>query len=101
MKVLQLIDSLNAGGAERVAVNYANSLTSRIEASYLCATREEGLLKESLSKNVQYLFLNKKTSLDFNAIRKLNKYVKKQDIQIIHAHSTSFFFRVDYQNIKP
>tara|TARA_R110002050_G_scaffold188530_2_gene323055 strand:- start:74371 stop:75447 length:1077 start_codon:yes stop_codon:yes gene_type:complete len=91
MKVLQLIDSLNAGGAERVAVNYANSLTSRIEASYLCATREEGLLKESLSKNVQYLFLNKKTSLDFNAIRKLNKYVKKQDIQIIHAHSTSFF----------
>ncbi len=28
MKVLQLIDSLNAGGAERVAVNYANALTS-------------------------------------------------------------------------
>ena len=27
MKVLQLIDSLNAGGAERVAVNYANSLS--------------------------------------------------------------------------
>ena len=56
MKVLQLIDSLNAGGAERVAVNYSNSLASRIEASFLCTTREEGVLKGSLSKNVQYLF---------------------------------------------
>ncbi|WP_445955129.1 glycosyltransferase [Yeosuana sp.] len=101
MKVLQLIDSLNAGGAERVAVNYANSLTSRIEASYLCATREEGLLKESLSKNVQYLFLNKKTTLDFNAIRKLNKYVKKENVEIIHAHSTSFFLGTIIKILNP
>ncbi len=38
MKVLQLIDSLHAGGAERVAVNYANALASRVEKSFLCAT---------------------------------------------------------------
>jgi glycosyltransferase involved in cell wall biosynthesis len=91
MKVLQLIDSLNPGGAERVAVNYANSLSKRIEASYLCATREEGLLKESLSKNVRYFFLNKKSTLDLNAIRKLSRYIKINSVEIIHAHASSFF----------
>ncbi|GGK17370.1 glycosyl transferase [Yeosuana aromativorans] len=91
MKVLQLIDSLHAGGAERVAVNYANALSSRIDGSFLCATREEGLLKESLSTTVTYLFLKKKSTLDFKAIKTLNQFVKNNDIDIIHAHSSSFF----------
>ena len=91
MKVLQLIDSLNAGGAERMAVNYANALVLQIETSYLCATREEGLLKESLSKDVQYLFLGKKSALDLKAIKRLNVFVKANRITVIHAHSTSFF----------
>ena len=68
MKVLQLIDSLQAGGAEHVAVNYANALAPRIEASFLCSTREEGMLKTSLSKDVQYLFLNKKTTTKSDAV---------------------------------
>ncbi|MDB2463046.1 glycosyltransferase, partial [Algibacter sp.] len=91
MRVLQLIDSLEAGGAERVAVNIANGLSSKIEASFLCATRKEGFLKESLLPEVGYVFLNKKKAIDFKAIKRLNSIIKKHDIQIIHAHSTSFF----------
>jgi len=91
MRVLQLIDSLQTGGAERVAVNIANALASSIETSYLCATREEGLLKENLDTKVNYLFLNKKKTVDFKAIKKLNSFVKRNKINIIHAHSTSFF----------
>ncbi|MBU3822723.1 glycosyltransferase [Flavobacteriaceae bacterium XHP0103] len=91
MKVLQLIDSLHAGGAERVAINNANALCNRIDASYLCATREEGVLKDSLSQQVGYLFLNKKAALDFKAIYKLHKFVRKNVINIVHAHSSSFF----------
>ena len=91
MNVIQLIDSLNAGGAERVAVNYANALANQIETSYLCTTRKEGLLKESLSNNVHYLFLNKKSTLDFKAIKKLNGYIKEKQINVIHAHASSFF----------
>jgi len=49
MRVLQLIDSLDAGGAERVAVNMANTLSKKIDKSFLCATRKEGLLKASIS----------------------------------------------------
>ena len=91
MRVLQLIDSLQTGGAERVAVNIANALVSKIELSYLCVTRAEGLLKESIDTQVKYLFLNKKKTIDFKAIKKLNNFVKNNGIDIIHAHSTSFF----------
>ncbi|ULC60585.1 glycosyltransferase [Flaviramulus sp. BrNp1-15] len=91
MRVLQLIDSLQTGGAERVAVNIANGLSNNIEGSFLCATRKEGLLKESLSKKVKYLFLKKTSKFDFVAIKRLNKFIKVNHIQIIHAHSSSFF----------
>ncbi|WP_417236777.1 glycosyltransferase family 4 protein [Bizionia paragorgiae] len=91
MRVLQLIDSLEAGGAERVAVNIANSLAAKMEKSYLCATRKEGPLKASIHDDVGYLFLNKQGVLDVQAIAKLSRFIKSEGIAIIHAHSTSFF----------
>ncbi len=91
MKVLQLIDSLETGGAERVAVNLANVLSRKISGSFLCATRKEGLLKENLSNTVGYFFLNKTKRVDFKAINKLSTFIKRHEIQVIHAHSTSFF----------
>lgn len=90
-RILQLIDSLEAGGAERMAVNYANSLSSRIEFSALVATRKEGALKVQLNEKVAYLFLGKKRIIDIKAIFKLRQFVKDNRVQIIHAHSTSFF----------
>ena len=33
MRIVQLIDSLETGGAERMAVNYANSLSDTIDFS--------------------------------------------------------------------
>lgn len=91
MKVLQLIDSLEAGGAERVAVNLANVLAAKIDCSFLCATRKEGILKDTIGYKVEYFFLNKKKIVDLKAIKQLNTYVKEKEIQIIHAHSSSFF----------
>lgn len=91
MKVLQLIDSLEAGGAERVAVNIANALSAEISKSYLCSTRQEGILKASLDPKVGYLLLNKKRTFDLKAIIRLKDFIKKEQIDIIHAHSSSFF----------
>lgn len=91
MRVLQLIDSLRPGGAEKMAVNIANALLPNIEGSFLCCTRQEGMLKDELKPDVGYLFLNKKSSLDPKAILKLRKYIRKNKIDIVHAHSTSFF----------
>lgn len=93
MRVLQLIDSLHTGGAERMAVNIANVLSTseEIDKSYLCVTRKEGLLKEGIEKNVSYFFLEKKRTIDFTAFFKLNKFIRQESISVIHSHSTSFF----------
>jgi len=101
MKVLQLIDSLEAGGAERVAVNYANGLLDKVDGSYLCATRTEGLLKDNLKQEVGYLFLKKKSALDITAIRGLCFFIKKEGITLIHAHGSSFFLATLVKLIHP
>lgn len=90
-KVLQLIDSLDAGGAERMAVNIANELAAKGHASHLIATRKEGLLESKISSRVFYHFLNKKGRFDFKALKRLRTYVIDYNIEIIHAHSSSFF----------
>jgi glycosyltransferase involved in cell wall biosynthesis len=91
MRILQIIDSLEAGGAERMAVNYANALVDKIDFSGLVVTRKEGALRNQLSKKVAYLFLNKKKAIDSKALFKLRHYVVQNQVTHIHAHSTSFF----------
>jgi glycosyltransferase involved in cell wall biosynthesis len=91
MRILQIIDSLDAGGAERMAVNYANALVNVVEFSGLVATRKEGLLLDQIHPSVSYLFLRKKSRLDISAVLRLRSYVLKNKVTHIHAHSTSFF----------
>ena len=92
MRIVQIIDSLETGGAERMALNYANELSNLIEFSGLVVTRNEGMLTENVNKNVDYFFLDKKSTFDIKALFKLRNYISKNKINFIHAHSTSFFF---------
>ncbi|WP_298764356.1 glycosyltransferase [uncultured Polaribacter sp.] len=89
--VIQIIDSLNTGGAEVLAVNIANLLVKENINSHLCVTRQEGKLRESINKNTGYLFLNKKRTIDIKAIITFKNYIKANNISILHAHSSSFF----------
>nr|WP_315223112.1 glycosyltransferase family 4 protein [uncultured Flavobacterium sp.] len=94
MRIVQIIDSLEAGGAERMALNYANALVGRIAFSGLVVTRKEGILKKQLDAKVSYLFLQKTKSIDFGAVFRLRKFIKDNKIGFIHAHSSSFFIAV-------
>lgn len=91
MRIIQIIDSLDIGGAEKMAVSFANSLASKMDFSGLVVTRKEGNLKSSIKENVDYLFLKKKHRFDFLAVIRLKKYCKKNDVRIVQAHSSSFF----------
>ncbi|MFI2743766.1 glycosyltransferase [Zhouia sp. PK063] len=101
MKVLQIIDSLEAGGAERMAVQIANGLTKKGIASYICVTRKEGALKEQLNRNIPYVFLHKKRTIDFKALQQLKQFVKKEHITIVHAHSSSVFIAIQLKILFP
>ncbi|MEW5676285.1 glycosyltransferase [Flavobacterium enshiense] len=104
MRILQLIDSLDAGGAERMAVNYANALSETIALSAMVVTRKEGVLKNELSDKVPYLFLQRKKTIDVQSIKALLQFVKKHQIEWIHAHGSSFFIasllKILYPKIK-
>jgi glycosyltransferase involved in cell wall biosynthesis len=101
MRIIQIIDSLETGGAERMAVNYANALQSKIEFSGLIATRKEGSLKEQINPKVSYLFLKKTKTFDIQAVKKLFHYCKTNKINFIHAHSSSYFLAVLIKLIIP
>lgn len=91
MRILQIIDSLDIGGAEKMAVNYANALSHKIEFSGLVTTRKEGKLKSQLDSRVDYFFLNREKRIDLNAIMRLRNYCKSNKIDYIQPHSSSFF----------
>lgn len=103
MRILQIIDSLEAGGAERMAVSYANALVEKVDFSGIVVTRKEGALSTLLNKNVSYFFINKKNKIDFKALFKLKKIVIHYQITHLQAHSSSFFIafllKIIYPNI--
>jgi glycosyltransferase involved in cell wall biosynthesis len=87
--VMQMIDSLDAGGAETVAVNIANHLPANSFTSHLCVTRKDGPLGQKIDIKVNVLKLHRKHAADFIALYELHKYIKNNAIGIIHAHSSS------------
>lgn len=91
MRVIQLIDTLEPGGAERVAVNIANGLARRGYASHLCATRRGGPLEQELEPGVEFFSLQRSGRWDVSAVLRLAVYIRKHKVQIIHAHSSSLF----------
>jgi glycosyltransferase involved in cell wall biosynthesis len=104
MNILQLIDTLEAGGAERMAVNFANALAEKEYFSGLISTRKEGVLKNKISSNVDYCFLKKTKRIDLKATFALKNYLKSNNIDIIHVHGSSFFIaflsKIIYPRVK-
>ena len=94
IRVIQLIDSLEPGGAERMAVTIANGLLDEVGYSGLVTTRLEGGLRTTINQKVGYAFLNKKKAIDFSALLRLRTFVKINKVNTIHAHGSSYFFAV-------
>lgn len=99
--VMQIIDSLAIGGLERTAVNLANCLPRDLYHSHLCVTRTSGPLEASVSKNVHRIDLGRTGRYDFGALWRLRKYIRENQIQILHAHGTSLFTAAFAARFKP
>lgn len=92
LKVLHIVDSLQLGGAERVAVNLSNALAEAGIETHLCVSRTDGPLRSFVSEKVKLFMLNKKSSHDVPALIRFYKYVRRNKISVIHAHSSSVFW---------
>lgn len=89
--ILHLVDTLEPGGTERVAVNVVNHLSRERFRPFLATTRREGALASEVLPDVGRLSLNRSRALDLGALRRLVRFVRENEISILHAHSSSLF----------
>ena len=89
INILQLVTGLTMGGAENVVLNLARySSKEKFNTYVLALSKKEELLPEFLKYNINTTILRKSNSfLDFiSMLKSLHTFVKKNNIQLIHAH---------------
>ncbi|MBN3583024.1 glycosyltransferase [Algoriphagus aestuarii] len=90
--IVQLVDTLDLGGTERMSVNLANTFQENDWESHIIVSRKSGGLQHFLNQEVQVHFLEKKSFKDLGAFWRLIKQVQKIKPDYIHAHSTSIYW---------
>lgn len=93
INVLQLVNSLEIGGAETVAVNLAINLNKNEFQSTVCTIDCLGPLAFKLAEyNIGCINLDKKPGTRISAAIKLAKIIKKNNIDIITTHNYGALF---------
>jgi glycosyltransferase involved in cell wall biosynthesis len=100
MKILQVIDRLNVGGAERVMVDMSNILHENKQDVSVLFILYPGPLANQLNPNIPRIILNRKSKFSLKTYYQCAQYLGQFDI--IHCHSrynysyirlTNFLFR--------
>lgn len=86
-RVLTVTDSLDVGGAERVAVDIANSLDRRTHEVLICATRHGGPLQATLRDDVDVTILDRRATWDPTGPARFARLVRRERIDIVHSHA--------------
>jgi glycosyltransferase involved in cell wall biosynthesis len=99
MKILQIIYSLNSGGAERFVVDLSNELAEMNHEVVLCTLRDEihnknGFYKSEISSKVVYINLKLKEGLRPSNILFIGKLIQeiKPDIVQCHLNLVNYIF---------
>lgn len=102
-RVLHVTDTLHAGGAERVAVNLVNELPRDRYVTALCTTRADGPLAAEVADDVLRLALDRRRhrASDVFAARRLARFLRDQEIDVVHAHGTSLFIVTAATALRP
>jgi glycosyltransferase involved in cell wall biosynthesis len=100
-KILQIVDSLEIGGTERMSANIYNTLTSNGIENYLVVSRKVGPIYNFIAEKSNVLFLDKKNTLDFFAFYRLFKLIRTIKPSIIHVHQTSIYWAFILKLLSP
>jgi glycosyltransferase involved in cell wall biosynthesis len=90
-RILYLIDNLNIGGAEELLVNTANELAKNDQYIVHVGTTKapNGPLHKHLLPKVNYIHFNCRRLTYLFGIIKLRKYIRDNNINIVHGHLES------------
>lgn len=88
MKILQIINSLDLGGAEKLVVDMSNAFTERGHEVYIISlfTAQSDINKRRLNSKVTLIELNHKIGLHFKLLFALSSQIKKIQPDVIHTH---------------
>jgi glycosyltransferase involved in cell wall biosynthesis len=89
--VLHVIDSLAAGGAERMLVELVNSLRRSGESVAVCVTRSDTTLADVLVSGVAVHRLGRTATWDLGGLRRFAAIVREGGVRVVHAHGYSSF----------
>lgn len=86
-RVLVVNDSLLLGGAERVAVDIANTLDRDRYRVWFCSTRVGGPLEHALAPDVDFTVLGRSATWDLTKLVTFSRLVRRNRIDLIHSHA--------------
>jgi glycosyltransferase involved in cell wall biosynthesis len=86
MKVLHILDSLNRGGAEMLALDLCrNARKNDLDLSFL-ATGGGALEEDFKASGVSFYRLQRRYPIDFSLILSLRKIITTESIDVVHTH---------------
>lgn len=86
MKVLYVIDSLNRGGAEILALDVCRNAARHGLEMTMVATGSGTLEDEFRNSGVEFISLQRKLPIDLNVVRKIRKIILSREIEIVHGY---------------
>lgn len=85
MKILQITESLEIGGAERVVATLCNELRSQHSVAVVCL-KQIGALADTLHPDISVVCLDKGEGQDLGAFRRLVDLMRRQRPDVVHSH---------------
>lgn len=92
-RVLHVIDSLAAGGAERMLIDIVNNIHKDKYQVSVCVTRSNKTLSRELQSDIPFMTLGRKWRFDPMGFIHFKQFSDKQQVDIFHVHGrTSYSF---------
>lgn len=104
MKILEVIPSLNSGGAERFVVDLSNMLVQKNDVCLITLYELNGPNKfylADLNEKVKLISLNKKTGFDISLLKKIQKAINDFKPDVVHSHTRAFDYLFILKLINP
>lgn len=91
MRIVQLVDSLDCGGAEQVAASLAVCQARQGHSVRVVCLRDLGPMPVDIealrNANVEIVTLNKPEGLHLGTLRRLTRYLEENRIDVLHTHN--------------
>ncbi len=90
MRIMHVIESLEHGGAEGVAIELANACSQDHEVT-ICCTKVLGSLKDRLDPEIALVCLGRGEGNDLTLPWRIAREARRRDIEVLHSHAWGVF----------